>query len=77
MGNTLSSDTLPVLCTMVDVHNPKAQDRPLQIDVFCRIPVIPANHAFDGNHLSYLMTSTLDGKTFVLAVTRFLSLPHT
>jgi hypothetical protein len=26
MGNTLSSDTLPVLCTMVDVHNPKAQD---------------------------------------------------
>ena len=74
MGNTLSSDTLPVLCTMVDVHNPKAQDRQLQIDVFCRIP---ANHAFDGNHLSYLMTSTSDGKTFVLAVTRFWSLSHT
>jgi len=26
MGNTLATDTIPVLCTMVDVHNPKAQD---------------------------------------------------
>jgi len=26
MGNTLAADTIPVLCTMVDVHNPKAQD---------------------------------------------------
>lgn len=27
MGNTLATDTIPVLCTMVDVHNPKAQDQ--------------------------------------------------
>ena len=27
MGNTLATDTIPVLCTMVDVHNPKAQAR--------------------------------------------------
>mmetsp|Transcript_82908 Transcript_82908/g.231189 ORF Transcript_82908/g.231189 Transcript_82908/m.231189 type:complete len:278 (-) Transcript_82908:136-969(-) len=27
MGNTLAADTIPVLCTMVDVHNPKAQDQ--------------------------------------------------
>eukprot|EP00440_Ansanella_granifera_P043393 gb/GFBE01047039.1/.p1 GENE.gb/GFBE01047039.1/~~gb/GFBE01047039.1/.p1 ORF type:complete len:269 (+),score=60.13 gb/GFBE01047039.1/:1-807(+) len=26
MGNTLATDTIPVLVTMVDVHNPKAQD---------------------------------------------------
>jgi len=26
MGNTMAADTIPVLCTMVDVHNPKAQD---------------------------------------------------
>jgi hypothetical protein len=26
MGNTLAADTIPVLCTMVDVHNLKAQD---------------------------------------------------
>ena len=25
MGNTLATDTIPVLCTMVDVHNPKYQ----------------------------------------------------
>ena len=79
MGNTLSSDTLPVLCTMVDVHNPKAQDRPLQIklalDVFCRIT---ANHAFDGNHVSYLMTVThWMGRHFCLQLQGFLSLPHT
>jgi len=27
MGNTLATDTIPVLVTMVDVHNPKAQDQ--------------------------------------------------
>jgi len=27
MGNTLATDTIPVLATMVDVHNPKAQDQ--------------------------------------------------
>lgn len=27
MGNTLATDTIPVLTTMVDVHNPKAQDQ--------------------------------------------------
>jgi len=27
MGNTLAADTIPVLVTMVDVHNPKAQDQ--------------------------------------------------
>jgi len=26
MGNTLAADTIPVLVTMVDVHNPRAQD---------------------------------------------------
>jgi len=27
MGNTLATDTIPVLVTMVDVHNPKCQDQ--------------------------------------------------
>jgi len=27
MGNTLATDTIPVLVTMVDVHNPKSQDQ--------------------------------------------------
>jgi len=27
MGNTLATDTIPLLVTMVDVHNPKAQDQ--------------------------------------------------
>ena len=27
MGNSLSTDTIPVLVTMVDVHNAKAQDQ--------------------------------------------------
>eukprot|EP00448_Togula_jolla_P002894 CAMPEP_0170618856 /NCGR_PEP_ID=MMETSP0224-20130122/27191_1 /TAXON_ID=285029 /ORGANISM="Togula jolla, Strain CCCM 725" /LENGTH=315 /DNA_ID=CAMNT_0010944877 /DNA_START=79 /DNA_END=1026 /DNA_ORIENTATION=- len=27
MGNTLATDTIPVLTTMVDVHNPKSQDQ--------------------------------------------------
>jgi len=27
MGNTLATDTIPLLCTMVDVHNPKSQDQ--------------------------------------------------
>lgn len=27
MGNTMATDTIPVLVTMVDVHNPKAQDQ--------------------------------------------------
>jgi len=27
MGNTLAADTIPLLVTMVDVHNPKAQDQ--------------------------------------------------
>eukprot|EP00445_Apocalathium_hangoei_P015227 CAMPEP_0203869866 /NCGR_PEP_ID=MMETSP0359-20131031/17948_1 /ASSEMBLY_ACC=CAM_ASM_000338 /TAXON_ID=268821 /ORGANISM="Scrippsiella Hangoei, Strain SHTV-5" /LENGTH=263 /DNA_ID=CAMNT_0050788529 /DNA_START=77 /DNA_END=868 /DNA_ORIENTATION=+ len=27
MGNTLATDSIPVLVTMVDVHNPKAQDQ--------------------------------------------------
>jgi len=27
MGNTLATDTIPVLATMVDCHNPKAQDQ--------------------------------------------------
>jgi hypothetical protein len=27
MGNTLAADTIPVLVTMVDVHNPKSQDQ--------------------------------------------------
>ena len=27
MGNTLATDTIPVLVTMVDVHNPKYQDQ--------------------------------------------------
>jgi len=27
MGNVLATDTIPVLVTMVDVHNPKAQDQ--------------------------------------------------
>lgn len=27
MGNSLATDTIPVLITMVDVHNPKAQDQ--------------------------------------------------
>mmetsp|Transcript_28399 Transcript_28399/g.68221 ORF Transcript_28399/g.68221 Transcript_28399/m.68221 type:complete len:225 (-) Transcript_28399:45-719(-) len=27
MGNALATDTIPVLATMVDVHNPKAQDQ--------------------------------------------------
>lgn len=33
MGNTLASDTIPVLITMVDVHNPKSQD----MFYFCNI----------------------------------------
>jgi len=27
MGNAVAADTIPVLCTMVDVHNPKSQDQ--------------------------------------------------